>query len=1038
MHMLDILEAKLRKLSSADVLPDVIAGVGVIAAYVEGWKFAAVLSGGQYAEFCPSVALAVFVAAYVIAFSKYFSVDKNFYLKPTAHKLLMYRVLPVVQAFTAGIILHIYKLDTVANAWGDEIMLKMWTVVLGAIIISTWLIRYLAPAFGRALMPIFVFVAGTIASSAMLRSVGMENFINNNKYIAGSANHIFAMFGSTFPLGAVPMLLLYAAKAAIIAGLLYVFARTYMVYSRWSGHTIGSALNGFIASIIVVLPFFSGGRNALFGNNVVPSVMEGMTFAPATPYSYLVWSWMLANFVTMIPMLNRFRKMRPRKQYTMKRQVQNSAPAQIQPSQRSQQQEVPVPLPVASQVTEEKPEARVPQQAGNEMLPLEQKSDDAINNVPVPRVVESPSSEPSSPVIEDKENPVAKIGEAPLNKNRRGNKMAPPSDENKDLLLSSLHGQRDALDKLWRGAIYPVLSGQKKFSNAILLGPTGVGKTETAKKIADIFYAGRLLRFDMNQFGTEFEATRLFGAAPGYIGSDRGGKLPTGLKHKSPCVILFDEVEKAHPTILQTLLQFCGEGYAEDSKDQRFEANSSIIIMTSNIWPDRANELWQMSQDRLKIALKGYISNRFAQTGPVQLFSPEFLGRVNAVVPFKPFSKEIAAQIIAGMLEAAAKQYNVSIAEDSDMAIVDAIEINEGFRGLQNAFDEWVTSFLSNIKVIPVDSFLGIVKKGGKVYITLETLSGEVVAQEIKKMQKGYAIDVQKLTDWENSPLKSVLGQDAQIAEIVDHLKIAASGFVSSPQRPMGIFLLAGPTGVGKTETAKALANWLFDGRLIKKDMGEYQSPYDGARLFGDRGKMGDLTKEVQESGNCVVVLDEVEKANSKVLDTLLAPFDDGLMNDAAVNLKVSFKNTVIIMTTNLAPESNEDPSALATLPSDERRDLFAYHFKPELLGRVDKVLIYNELPGEVVALIIRKRIEKIVKRKKEDEGIAITIEEDVYERLTQNIQSSTYGIRGADEVISATLGRAVSEIYEAEAIHISLQDTKIVATPTSSQIVVV
>ncbi|MBZ0154941.1 MAG: AAA family ATPase [Alphaproteobacteria bacterium] len=227
--------------------------------------------------------------------------------------------------------------------------------------------------------------------------------------------------------------------------------------------------------------------------------------------------------------------------------------------------------------------------------------------------------------------------------------------------------------------------------------------------------------------------------------------------------------------------------------------------------------------------------------------------------------------------------------------------------------------------------------------------------------------------------------------------------------RKFGNAILLGPTGVGKTETASALSKWLFEGRMIKKDMGEYKHPSDGRRLFGDQYKMGSLTKEVTEMGSCVVLFDEIEKAHPEVFDTFLTLFDEGKMGDAATNLRVSFKNTIILMTTNLAPDREED-TPLEALGNDKRRDLFAYHFRTELLGRINRILVYNELTEGATEGILRKRVGCILARK-EEEGVRIEVAENIYRHLARQVRSCRYGVRGADEVIINSVGAAIAGI---------------------------
>ncbi len=956
------------KIEKADYMKVGLTGCLAVT-FAVGWALvSSIKQSMEYSQIYFGIAFAGFMASYIAAYSAMSTTRTGAAWRPLNNdNLWLYRILAFAQAFTAGVMTHIFKLTEMAGPYtrGQGNIYEILFAVFIVIALSTWFFNFVKPRTAIALMPVMVFVVGALLSSVVSKK---RTLIPGDT----SAWSLFNLFGGTNTDSVLSILayiigasLKYSAYAALLVGFTYALFRPYWT-RKCKGYEYSGALNGFIASVIVVFPCFPAnvfgmgpaGLNTATDIGTL-SVIDALKFHPFSFYALTVWSWIIGNFIVHAPSLFSALKGLRRAQY------------QQQPAQRQ---------------------------------PVQTQSPAQASYRPAPQAAPGQST---------------------------ANKVTLPTKESRASFINSLYGQQDALARLWDNTIYPVLSGQRQFGNAILLGPTGVGKTETAKIIANLFYDKRLLRFDMNQYGTEWEATRLFGAAPGYVGFDAGGSLPRGLRDLSPCIILFDEIEKAHPSILQTLLQLTGEGYAKDSTGQRFDAQKSIILMTSNIWPERANELWSMPQDKLKKDLKGYISSRPTSYGPTQLFSPEFLGRVNTVAPYKPFSKEIAALIITNMLARISNEKNISISNGSDIALAEAIDVSEGFRGLENSFDNWVRSFLTGVDATQ-GMVLEITKKSGKIYIVLKKPDGEITAQTSHSLQKGYALDIKKIEDWQNSPLKSILGQDAQIAEIIEHLKIAASGFVPSMDRPIGIFLLAGPTGVGKTETSRALAKWLFDGRLIKKDMGEYKSPYDGARLFGDRTKMGDLTKEVQELGGCVVLLDEIEKANEQIFDTLLSLFDDGSMGDAATNLKVSFKNTIIVMTTNLEPDSDENTETLAAMPNDKRRDAFAYHFKKELLGRINKVLIYNELPNEIVSVIIKKRVENIVARKAEEEGISINVDKRVYDWLADKVQSSAYGVRGSDEIISNSIGLAVSSVHEADNICVTVEDGNILAKECS------
>ncbi|GAB6064933.1 hypothetical protein JCM9492_00250 [Aquifex pyrophilus] len=205
-------------------------------------------------------------------------------------------------------------------------------------------------------------------------------------------------------------------------------------------------------------------------------------------------------------------------------------------------------------------------------------------------------------------------------------------------------GQEQALEKISytvRLSVKELERGNEKrekiLSSFILVGTTGVGKTETAKAIAKILepLGYSFLRVDMNQFRDEQSIWTLLGSPRGYLGSEKGGLLPNALKKNPRRVILFDEVEKAHPDVMSFLLQFLDEGYViERESGNRYDANLSLVFFTSNLYAKEIGELASREEENeverellIRRMLEGY-------------FKPEFLGRIDEVVPYKPLSYE--------------------------------------------------------------------------------------------------------------------------------------------------------------------------------------------------------------------------------------------------------------------------------------------------------------------------------------------------------------------------------------------------------------
>jgi ATP-dependent Clp protease ATP-binding subunit ClpC len=191
----------------------------------------------------------------------------------------------------------------------------------------------------------------------------------------------------------------------------------------------------------------------------------------------------------------------------------------------------------------------------------------------------------------------------------------------------------------------------------IFLGPTGVGKTELARALADFMFGSEdtLIRLDMSEFMEKHTVARLVGAPPGYVGYDEGGQLTEAVRRKSYCVILLDEIEKAHPDVFNILLQIFDDGHLTDAKGRRVNFRNSIIIMTSNIgaklirkgatmgFTSRTDEV--KTQEEKYKRMKEMVLEEVKKT-----FTPEFLNRIDSIVVFHSLSKEHIRQIVDLML----------------------------------------------------------------------------------------------------------------------------------------------------------------------------------------------------------------------------------------------------------------------------------------------------------------------------------------------------------------------------------------------------
>ena len=260
--------------------------------------------------------------------------------------------------------------------------------------------------------------------------------------------------------------------------------------------------------------------------------------------------------------------------------------------------------------------------------------------------------------------------------------------------------------------------------------------------------------------------------------------------------------------------------------------------------------------------------------------------------------------------------------------------------------------------------------------------------------------EIAKLIKMEERLHERVIGQDEAVSAVANAVRRNRSG-LSDPNRPVGSFIFLGPTGVGKTELARALAEFLFDNEqaLIRLDMSEYQEKHTVARLIGappgyvgyDEG--GQLTEAVRRRPYSVVLFDEIEKAHPDVFNILLQILDDGRLTDGQ-GRTVDFRNTVIIMTSNLGSQIIQE---MAGQQFEEVReavmDVLRDHFRPEFLNRVDEVIVFRPLTQDQLAAIVEIQLRRLEKRLAE-RHIQLVVTDAARQLLAQRGWDPVYGAR--------------------------------------------
>ena len=320
---------------------------------------------------------------------------------------------------------------------------------------------------------------------------------------------------------------------------------------------------------------------------------------------------------------------------------------------------------------------------------------------------------------------------------------------------------------------------------------------------------------------------------------------------------------------------------------------------------------------------------------------------------------------------------------------------------------------------------------------SIETVTPDMIASVVSKwtgipVDKLVGSEREKLLNLEKNLALRVVGQDSAIEAVANAVRRSRSG-LKDPKRPIGSFLFLGPTGVGKTELAKALAEFLFDeeNAYIRIDMSEYMEKHSVARLIGappgyvgyDEG--GVLTEAVRRRPYQVILFDEVEKAHPDVFNLLLQVLDEGHLTDGK-GRTVDFKNTFIILTSNLITDRNKDANIMDTLRG---------FFRPEFLNRLDEILVFNALQKEDIRRIVDIQVGLLQKRL-DERHIMLSMTDKAKDWFADNGYSPEFGARPLKRLIVSEIENPLSimllggEIKDGDTVQIDADENGIIMKP--------
>lgn len=540
--------------------------------------------------------------------------------------------------------------------------------------------------------------------------------------------------------------------------------------------------------------------------------------------------------------------------------------------------------------------------------------------------------------------------------------------------LDPVIGRDDEIEK-----IQLVLARRNK-ANVLMVGDPGVGKTAIAEGIARKIHEKKVPKFIQDHQVYTLDISAML-AGSKYRGDfeERVKAVLAALEKKGKIILFIDE---AH------MMQ--GAGAANQSSNDM--ANMLKPILTKGVIKLIASTTWEEYR-------KHFESDR------------ALMRRFQRVTIEEP-SEEMSVKILKGLKKYYESHHNVKI---SDAAIEQAVKLSIKYmadKKLPDKAIDIIDCASARYKLKDDEGMEGVVQIVDIEQVTYElskmiNMPLETVAQKESK----------NLSDLDSQMKGVVYGQDRAVETLLDKIFVSQAG-MKAPNKPIGSFLFSGPTGTGKTETAKQLADKMGM-QLIRFDMGEYQEKHSVARLIGAppgyvgyEDNAGQLITKLQEHANSILLLDEVEKAHPDVMNILLAFMDNGFVTGSN-GKQADGRNCILIMTSNLGAADNERNSiGFGTLErNDEDDKAIKKFFAPEFRNRLDAVIKFGKLDDKVVEQIVKKFVGELNSQLK-DKGIEIVLTAKAAKYLAERGYDSKMGARPLarliDNEVKSPLSRRV------------------------------
>ena len=539
--------------------------------------------------------------------------------------------------------------------------------------------------------------------------------------------------------------------------------------------------------------------------------------------------------------------------------------------------------------------------------------------------------------------------------------------------------------------------------NVLMVGEPGVGKTAIAEGIARKIFEKKVPKFIQDHQVYTLDISALL-AGSKYRGDfeERIKAVLTALERKGKIILFIDE---AH--------MMSGAGTANQSPNDL--ANILKPVLTKGVIKLIASTTWEEYR-------KHFEKDR------------ALMRRFQRVTIDEP-SPEMAVKVLKGIKKYYEKYHNVKI---SDAAIEQAVKLSVKYMADKKLPDKAIDIIDCAAARYKVKDDEGM--EGVEQIVDIEQVTYELSKMINMPLETVAQKESKNLSELEGGMKAAVYGQDGAVDTLLDKIFVSQAG-MKSPNKPIGSFLFLGPTGTGKTETAKALADKMGM-TLVRFDMGEYQEKHSVARLIGAppgyvgyEDNAGQLITKLQETPNAVLLLDEVEKAHPDVTNILLAFMDNGFVTGS--NGKTADgRNTILIMTSNLGARDNENNTiGFGELGKDDEDDkAVKKFFAPEFRNRLDAVIKFAKLSPEVVSQIVKKFIAELNTQLK-DKGIEIVAGANAVKWLAEKGYDKKMGARPLarliDNKVKSPLSRRVlfGDLVDGGRVNITVENDELVFT---------